>query len=266
MLRRSMKHKRAKRSRKSLLSQIQNFEVKDILVDKLKEQTPNNMLQLNSLNVSSPRTSNSSGVDVVSLTGELLRSDAVDKPASRETAESSYFPIRIVSNIIPQFDRNSSSLFKFIKICQKINLQVQSSYRVILLTIIRNKIIGQADMLISNREEPETVDGLINLLKEVYDSAFDINQIHGELRGLRQGIQETLAFYVARVREILNRGIQAAKDKFNLEQWKGVIALLNQEAVTNFKQGSRDQSLRLHFLKERAEDFEEIAKIVCELG
>lgn len=228
------------------------FEVEDVSAELLRESAIDStsqpgVLSLLPVRASTPRA-NSPRLDNEAYRPVVI--DAVSLPLV-ESPEISYLPLEIAGDLIPRFDGKSSSLLKFTKQCQSVYSRVKPSDRGNLLAIIRNKIEGPADLLLANRPEPKTVDEIVALLKKVYARSFDVHQIHGELRGLHQGTHETVEFYGARAREILSRGLEAAKEKFNSEQLIGVVALLNQTAVTNFRRGLQNQNLRFFVFNEQ---------------
>ena len=51
-----------------------------------------------------------------------------------------------------------------------------------LLALIRNKIEGHADKLISNRRVPNTLAELISLWKSAFALVYDLEHAHNELK------------------------------------------------------------------------------------
>ena len=126
--------------------------------------------------------------------------------------------------------------------------------RMNLLASIRNKIEGHADKLISNRREPNTLKEFISLLKSAFARVYDLEHAHNELKTRCQAGNERVEIYGERVNDILNCGLEVAKEKFNPQQLLGVKVLLNQAAVTGFVRGLRDQFISLLITKEQYDD------------
>ena len=259
MLRTGRGPKSLRRNRKSNLSGVQGFEVEDVTIEITPTQTPTSPIELNELKLNLPGPSKES-TPCPSISG------AVDSQNPfPESINNAFLPLKLAADLIPRFDGNVCLLIKFIRQCQLAESRVKPVDRINLLALIRNKIEGQADLLIANRQEPKSLKELISLLKTVFARTFDVDMILDELKGLHQGVSETVEIYGARASEILNRGLEAAKERFNSEQFTGTMALLNHAAVKEFIRGLQSQILRLFIVKERTDNLEEVINIASKL-
>nr|XP_034192323.1 uncharacterized protein LOC117609766 [Osmia lignaria] len=86
-------------------------------------------------------------------------------------------------------------------------------------------------------DEPETVEELIALIKSTFAQSFNLNDTQNELKTVRRHESESIEEYGFRVNDILDRGVQAAKEDLNSEEFGGIKKLLMTSAVTGFLWG-----------------------------
>lgn len=170
--------------------------------------------------------------------------------------ETAYLPLKLASDLVPSFDGKTANLTKFLKQCKLANTRVKPADQKNLLAIIRSKIEGHADQLISNRPEPNNINELISLLKNSFSRFFDVDRVYDELRSLTQSTNEGVEYFGARVMEVLNRGIEAAREKYDQQQSVGVQVLLKNSAVTCFTRGLKNQLLSTLISKEKLSSLE----------
>lgn len=194
--------------------------------------------------VSSPTPQSTHNSDIpVSLDVNCSRKDdTIDiEGSSVKIVEETFTPLKLVIDLIPQFDGITCSLTRFIKDCRIAYRSVKPSEKCLLLRHIRNRIVGHADALIRGNPDPDTLDELINHLKEAFSDQFVFPCVLNELRGVRQGERETIGVFGGRVREILTRGIEAAREQYDPNKFTAFKELLDTEAVAGFARGLLDR-------------------------
>lgn len=177
---------------------------------------------------------------------------------------SSYLPLKLAIDLVPTFD-GKSSVTKFIQKCKIADSRVHPSDKINLLTLIKGKIIGHADNLISYRSEPESLTELISLLKSIFIRAFDVDHAYDELGGQRQANDETAETFGARVCKIMNRALEAAKEHFDNAQVLGINVLLKRAAVKGFIKGLNDRLINSALAATNYTNIEEAIKAASNL-
>ena len=265
---RVVRQKKFRRSRRqSSLSSSKGFEVEDVF-----EGTPrlgmtagaSQQEHPNSISTLSPLSSIGLNNEL-DLNGVEINNSNNSEESSLGPLENAYLPLKLAVDLVPRFDGKICTLFKFIKQSRLANSRVKPAERINLLALIRNKIEGHADQLISNRREPNTLEELISLLKTAFARVYDLDHAHDELKNVCQAGNERVEIYGERVNEILNRGLEVATEKFNSEQLLGVKVLLNQRAVTEFVRGLRDQFISLLLTREQLDDLEVAINLASKL-
>ena len=196
---------------------------------------PTNTDPINTPQIQTPRNTNS----IQSY--HSLASNATANQLGNNIQQN-YMDIKTAAKTVPIFDgSNPGSLAKFIKACKVAEARVDPREHLNLTILIRAHVIGEADNLILNNEEPQTISDLINILKSTYMDVYDIQQIQSELAQIHQLEGETIRVYGARVSNMLTRAIEATKSAPEL----GTSAnLFKGTALHRFVEGLRDQSLR----------------------
>lgn len=184
---------------------------------------------------------------------------------STSTLTPLYLPLKLAADLIPKFDGKSCSLTKFVKQCKVANSRIKPLDQDNLLPLIRNKIEGHADKLIETYPDPRNLNDLITILKSAFARDFNVDRAHDDLKNVHQGEHEQVEFFGARVSEILNRGLEAAKEMFNDQQVLGVRVLLNKAAVMGFTRGLRDRLFSTIIIKEEPESLNTAIDIAARL-
>ncbi|XP_046143465.1 uncharacterized protein LOC123988247 [Osmia bicornis bicornis] len=81
---------------------------------------------------------------------------------------------------------------------------------------------------------PKTVEELIVLIKSTFAQSFNLNYTQNELKAVYRRESETIEEYGFRVNDILDRGVQAAKENLNSKEFGEVKKLLMTSAMTGF--------------------------------
>lgn len=245
-----------RRSTEPLITQMTNNDAMDVI----SSQSPRSNQGTNTRPFA-PMNANQSPVQTVSITPpfdvNVITNNTNVVPHNNSSSINSmeiesvgsirnamYMNLRLATDLVPRFDGNKScTLSKFIKQSKLAYSRVNPDDRINLLALIRNKIEGRADQLIENRGDPETLDELISILRSSFARSFDVDHAHDELKVIKQEEEETAETYGARVSEILSRGLEAAKEKYNIHETIGVNVVLNNAAITGFTRGLRNTFL-----------------------
>lgn len=150
---------------------------------------------------------------------------STDTSSAQSSPMNSYLTPKLVVDLVPKFDGRSTSLTKFIKQAKLADSGVKPADRLNLLSLIRNKITGHADMLISHTREPQNLDELIKLLQKSFVRTFDVDTAHAELSSKRQERDETADAFGARISESLGRALDAVEYRFGASQLLGVCRI-----------------------------------------
>ena len=186
-------------------------------------------------------------VDLSEVNSESPCSSVVPAQQSSDLANcppKSYLSLKLVKDSIPKFDGKSDSLINFIKQCKLINSKVKPNDRESLLFLIRGRIEGHAHLALSNRREVTTLDELIDLLKKIFAQSFNVHDMNAGLTNARQYIDEPVEVFGARINELLNSGLETARDAYNPEQLIGVNDLLKNTAKISFIKGLQNHTTR----------------------
>lgn len=169
--------------------------------------------------------------------------------------ENSFLNLKLAIDLVPRFDggnsQSSCPLTKFIKQSKLAYSRVKPIEKRNLLTLILNKIEGHAYQLLSTREDPENLEELIKTLKACFPRAFEVDSALDELKCIKQKLGETVGVYGARVGEILSRGLEGAKEKYQQSEIVGVNVLLNHAAVTGFVTGLKNAVISASILNNK---------------
>ena len=247
---------KARRNRRADLSGSSASGIGNLAIELPAPQSSSTALQSNELSVIPSRIPirryNYPLLDDESIpSDDLSAEESTELPA--DSSETIFMSMTFAASLIPRFDGKSCSITKFINQCRLADSRIKPGNRINLLALIRNKIEGDADQLISNGDDLTTLDELIDVLKSSFSRSFDVNHIQDELKNLHQKDSESINSYGARVKEILNRGTDAANEKFNMEQSKSVKTLLNDAAILGFKRGLCNRNVRTLMIREKAD-------------
>ena len=228
---------KTRRNRRADLSGSSAFQIEDLTIELPTPESSSTVLESNELSVISPQTPiyrvNLSHLDNESTPSDDSSAVEITEFPS-DSSEPIFMSLTLAIVLVPHFDGKSCSVTKLINQCRHADSRITLRNRINLLALIRNKIEGHADQFISNSNAPTTFDQLINLLKPSFARSFDVDRVQDELKNLRQKDSESIDSYGARVNVILNRGTEAAKEKFETEQSIGIKILLHRAAITGF--------------------------------
>ena len=91
---------------------------------------------------------------------------------------------------------------------------------------------------------------MISLIKAAYEQSFDTKNARKELQVIRQKEKQTIEEFGTRVHEILDWGIEAAREKFNDEKFVVTKTLLIEEAIDRFLNGLTNDTIMLLLTKD----------------
>lgn len=219
--------------------------------------------------ISQPRSDVSSDNNIIEMEAHVraFPRETASHNFSREPVAhgQSYLSMKLAADIIPRFDGKPAELTHFLQQCKTANAYVKPAERRSFLPLICSKIGGHAKQLISGRSAPETLTELIGLLKKAFIRFFDIDRVNDELRRLTEKENEGIEFFGARVLEVLNRGREAAKEKYAESQVVGIITLLDNSAITCFTRGLRDSLISTLLAKEKLSSLQDAIDIATRI-
>lgn len=258
--------RRRKTSRRQIVSGSNQFEVEDLALTAV----PGTTLAVPQPIAPPPLPQNQTGSEIstddltdISSIPSISQNSQTFTPSTHSSP--SYLALKLAADLVPKFDGKSCSLTKFVRQCKLANSRIKPLDHENLLALIRNKIEGHAEKLIANRPEPEDLNALITELKVAFGRDFNVDRAHDDLKNVRQGDNEQAEFFGARVSEILHRGLEAAKERFNEQQVVGVRVLLNSAAVMGFTRGLRDRMFSTIITKEQPESLHTAIDIAARL-
>lgn len=140
-----------------------------------------------------------------------------------------------VAYLVPKFDGKSpSDVIHFVKKAKLAQGKVAPNDRVNLTALIRNKISGEADQLLSETLDVNFVEELVDLVTEAYSDFFDLQKIQRGLINSYQAKNEKVKFFGMRITEHLNLAREAAKLRFKDPQLDAYILILKEFAHNAF--------------------------------
>ena len=266
----SRRYRRFKKRHDSSLSGGSIFEIEELMVGTSGAPVPTSEYQSDGLqlataqstplprfNISLPdsRSIPSSSTMVADASGS---SSGAPKVALRMSFDS-------IANFIPHFDGKPSSITNFISQCRLAGSLVGPENKLYLLALIRNRMQKRDYSRIVDGKEPQTVEELITLIKSAYEQSFDIKNARKELQVIQQKEKETIEEFGTRVHEILDWGIEAAREKFNDEQFVVTKKLLIEEAIEGFLNGLINDTIMLLLTKDDLDSLTFAIKLASKL-
>lgn len=149
-------------------------------------------------------------------------------------------PLKFAIELIPVFDGGNIPVEDFIKKCKIAENSVKVCDKNNIQILIINKIKGVAYDLIqgvSNFYE------ILKTLRICFSKTQDLDEFEDQLRDLRQNENENVAYYGARIKKILYRGVDFAEENFSSENLFCIINSLKEKANKAFIKGIRDNFL-----------------------
>nr|XP_034192285.1 uncharacterized protein LOC117609749 [Osmia lignaria] len=181
--------------------------------------------QTNTLNLESLQPSKDS----------MTRDAVTSSPKLSKTFTGTQY--NVVKSFIPHFDGKPSQVNHFIAQCRLADTLAKTEDKTLLLAIIRNRMQHRVYRGIVGDDEPETVEELIALIKSTFAQSFNLNDTQNELKTVRRRESESIEEYGFRVNDILDRGVQGAKEDLSSEEFGGIKKLLMTSAVAGFLGG-----------------------------
>lgn len=208
------------------------------------------------------KRSNSRNSSAQSSTSEISTINA----DSEINLNSSHLSLKLAIELVPVFDGKSESLTKFIKQCKIADASVHPKDKFNLLILMRNRIKGFADKLILHKKDPKNLDDLIKNLKTCFTKTFDVDSTHAELKSQKQEKNENINVFGARINDLLDRALEAVKERFDAAQAMGVSVMLNHAAITGFSLGLRDRTISTLLNSQKLDSLEEAISMATKLG
>lgn len=165
------------------------------------------------------------------------------------TAGTSHVPLQntstasynIIVSLVPPFDGKPSAVNHFIAQCKLADSLIGDREKGFLLTVIRSRIQHHVYSRIVGENEPKTVGELIILIKNTYIGKFSLSETQSELKTVHRYEHESVEEYGIRVYEILERGVQAARERYAGEGLETIKIMLSESAVDGFLKGLRNE-------------------------
>ena len=181
--------------------------------------------------------------------GSIPSSSTMVADASRSSTGASIAALRmsfdLIAKFIPHFDGNPSSIRNFVSQCRLTDSLIGPENKLYLLALIRNRMQKRDYSRIVDGKEPNTVEGLISLIKAACEQSFDIKNSRNELKVIRRKEKETIEEFGTQIHEILDWGLEAAREKFNNGQLVAMKTLLTEEAIDGFLNGLNNDTIML---------------------
>ena len=152
-----------------------------------------------------------------------------------------YISIKLATDMVPVFDGKTPSIMTFIRACKSAENSVHPGDRTFLVTLIRNKIIGSADLYLQNNIEYDCLDTLLNALKLAFSPQWDLSQLQAQISNVIQKENESVLLYGIRVSELLRRTLESIDEGFPKEAVAGMRLGANKNAVSCFVRGLKEK-------------------------
>lgn len=186
-------------------------------------------------------------------------------PSEKEQNDEGCISLKLAIGMVPHFSGETSSLFTFIRKSREAYDLVKSKDKASMLALIRSKISGYADTLMSQHGRPKDLNELISILRKTFAPAFDTNKAHTEIVTQSQKDNETAGAFGARISEILNRALESAAEHFDATQKVGVQVMLKHAAVSGFVSGLRDKVISTIIMKDNLNNLEDAINMATRL-
>lgn len=166
-------------------------------------------------------------------------SDRVSNPNSSNPRmpDRRYIGVKLAADMVPNFDGNQPSISVFTRACQAASESVHPGDKIFLTKLIRNKIVGNADLYLQNIVEPESLKSLLDLLKSAFNPQHDLSQLQTKLSTVIQGKDESILQYGIRVSEILRHMLEAINEGYPASAVPGMRLGANKTAISCFTRG-----------------------------
>ena len=174
-----------------------------------------------------------------------------------------YMPLKLASDMVPQFDGKSSSVEYFIKQCKVAEAYVKPGDKPLLKALIFSKIKGNAFDLTEGCYSDLTE--LLETLRESYSKVHDIDDIEDQIKELRQKPDEKISDFGATTKKILNLGVNFAESNSSSSNLSSVIDSLKSKAKKAFIKGIRSEKIKSRVSDSKPESLEMAIKIAMKI-
>ena len=153
------------------------------------------------------------------------------------TSSHRYINIKLAADMISTFDGKTPLILSFIRACQSAEESILPGDKHLLMRLVRNKIVGNADLYLQNNAEPTSISSLLDTLRATFNPRRDLSQLQARISNLIQGNNESVVQYGIRVSEILRKTLDAIEEGFPKETITGMKMGTNKNAVSCFTRG-----------------------------
>lgn len=143
---------------------------------------------------------------------------------------------------VPEFSGEPGTFYIFQEGCEEAKEMIGVDAEANLVKIIRSKVTGEARRTLKGQTF-NTVNGLVNHLKEIYFATKPLFQLYGDLGKLHQKPDERVITFANRVREILYRIIEAYIKERNPQpqDLQAFKTQLETNSISTFKRGLKPE-------------------------
>ena len=198
------------------------------------------------------------GTSQISTTENSQQETEYSFPSPRESTNpplQRYLSIKVAADIVPSFDGKTPSVHTFIRACQTANEAVHPGDKPFLMTLIRNKITGNANLYLQNNYEPDSLTSLIDTLKSVFSPKRDLSQLQAKMSNIIQKEDESVMQYGIRTSESLSSILETIEEHFPREAVVGMRLGAIRNAVSCFFRGLKEK-IETRILHRRAESLQ----------
>ena len=153
------------------------------------------------------------------------------------TSSHRYINIKLAADIIPTFDGKTPPILSFIRACKSAEESIHPGDKRLLMRLVRNKIVGIADLYLQNNVELTSISSLLDTLRAAFNPQRDLSQLQAQMSNLIQGNNESVLQYGIRVSEILRKTLDAIEEGFPKEAIAGMKMGTHKTAVSCFTRG-----------------------------
>lgn len=160
----------------------------------------------------------------------------LETPNTSVVTEVTTVSLEIAKSMLTSFNGNKRDLSEFIDNCDEALNLVNTSYKNILLTLIKTKITGNARLLIKDREFIDW-NTLKTYLLEAYSDVRTAGQWQLELNSCRQTANENVRSYANKIERCYINLLKTLDKNLNNEGKRACIDLLRNQALNAFLMG-----------------------------
>ena len=151
-----------------------------------------------------------------------------------------YVSLNIAADMVSKFDGKTPSVLSFIRACRSAEKAIHPGDKEFLITMVRNKIIGNADLYLQNNIEPDSMDSLLEAIKSAFSPPNDLSQLQAQISNVMQSNNESVLHYGIRVSEFLRHTLDAIEEGFPTEAVAGMKLGATQNAISCFIRGLKE--------------------------